>query len=129
GFGIAAGLCPRAQSNAGTGFLCFHHFTAGDLVVGSAKVVGSAQRKRRGALLQHGGILLEQSPFTPTLPGLAELTGKRIEVNALQTAIVECLAARTGAHLTAADWTDAEKTSINDLIIAKYSTHFWNGKR
>src|SRR4051794_9782077 len=56
--------------------LCFHHVTRGDLTIGGHKVVGSAQRHRRGALprhgalLQHGAILLATSPFTPTLPGL-----------------------------------------------------------
>src|SRR5437870_10412961 len=53
--------------------LCFLHQTAGDLVVGRHKVVGSAQRKQRGALMQHGAILLSRSPYTPALPGLLEL--------------------------------------------------------
>ncbi len=42
-------------------------------VGGRYKVCGSAQRKRRGALLQHGGVLLAQSPAAPELPGLKEL--------------------------------------------------------
>ncbi len=46
---------------------------AAGAIRGRYKVCGSAQRKRRGALLQHGGVLLAQSPAAPELPGLAEL--------------------------------------------------------
>ena len=50
-----------------TGLLCFQHLTPGDLLLQGAKVVGSAQRRHRGALLQHGGILLAASPHAPEL--------------------------------------------------------------
>lgn len=41
------------------------------------KVLGSAQRRRRGAVLQHGSLLLASSPFAPELPGITELTGQK----------------------------------------------------
>ncbi|MSR80605.1 MAG: lipoate--protein ligase family protein [Gemmataceae bacterium] len=53
--------------------LCFQHLTAGDLIVGGHKVMGSAQRKRKGAVLQHGGLLLRQSELEKRLSGLADL--------------------------------------------------------
>jgi lipoate-protein ligase A len=56
-------------------FLCFLDRDPEDLVVGASKVVGSAQRRRLGAVLQHGSILLAQARRTPELPGLAELSG------------------------------------------------------
>lgn len=37
------------------------------------KVLGSAQRRRRGAVLQHGSLLLRRSEFLPELPGLCDL--------------------------------------------------------
>ncbi len=61
-------------------FLCFLRRSPGDILVRSAdrsietKIVGSAQRRERGAVLQHGSILFAQSPWTPELPGLRELT-------------------------------------------------------
>jgi lipoate-protein ligase A len=55
-------------------FLCFNDRDPEDLVVGSHKVVGSAQRRRAGAVLQHGSVLLAASPLTPELPGLSDLT-------------------------------------------------------
>lgn len=38
---------------------CFRRPAAGEVVVGGRKLVGSAQRCERGALLQHGSLLLE----------------------------------------------------------------------
>ncbi|HEU5115456.1 MAG TPA: lipoate--protein ligase [Isosphaeraceae bacterium] len=56
-------------------FLCFLDRDPEDLVFGGSKVVGSAQRRRPAAVLQHGSILLRRSPTVPELPGLVELAG------------------------------------------------------
>jgi hypothetical protein len=55
--------------------LCFERRSQGDIVVGDAKVMGSAQRRIDGALLQHGSLLLQSSPHAPSLAGLRELPG------------------------------------------------------
>jgi len=54
-------------------FLCFGRQDPCDLVVGEHKILGSAQRRRRGALLQHGSLLTRRSPFAPEFPGIADL--------------------------------------------------------
>jgi len=61
-------------------FMCFERRSPGDVVVTrssgtDAKIAGSAQRKRRGAVLQHGSVLVSQSTAAPELPGLADLLG------------------------------------------------------
>lgn len=53
--------------------LCFAREDEHDLVLQGHKVLGSAQRRRRGSILQHGGLLLAASPYTPELLGLREL--------------------------------------------------------
>ncbi len=58
-------------------FLCFADRDPEDLVMGNHKVVGSAQRRRARAVLQHGSVLLEQSNLAPELPGLAEVSGTK----------------------------------------------------
>jgi lipoate-protein ligase A len=58
-------------------FLCFHRRTEGDILVGTDKVIGSAQRRGKQSLLQHGSVLLAQSRYAPSLPGLAELVDNR----------------------------------------------------
>ncbi len=54
-------------------FLCFLRKASPDLVVHGHKVLGSAQRRRRGAVLQHGSLLLRASEFASDLPGLLDL--------------------------------------------------------
>jgi lipoate-protein ligase A len=54
-------------------FLCFSDRDPQDIVSGGYKVVGSAQRRRAGAILQHGSILLKRSDRTPELPGICDL--------------------------------------------------------
>jgi lipoate-protein ligase A len=54
-------------------FLCFTDRDEQDIVLRNAKIVGSAQRRRGGAVLQHGSLLLGRSPPTPELPGLNDL--------------------------------------------------------
>lgn len=54
-------------------FLCFGRGDPRDLVCRGHKVLGSAQRRRRGAVLQHGSLLLRRSPFAAEHPGLVDL--------------------------------------------------------
>ena len=60
-------------------FLCFERRSCGDIILDSHnvpghKVMGSAQRRGRGAVLQHGSLLLATSPYAPSLQGLAPTT-------------------------------------------------------
>jgi lipoyl(octanoyl) transferase len=78
--GIAAELyrdCSTTKSkekpNLEPPFLCFQRRTCFDVVIGDAKIAGSAQRRRRGAVLQHGSILLARSPVAPELAGIQEV--------------------------------------------------------
>jgi lipoate-protein ligase A len=110
-------------------FLCFRRFTAGDVLCGNAKIVGSAQRRHRQGLLQHGAMLLAMSPSAPTLPGIEELCGRHLDVDELREVVVSELAATTGWRLTTGDWTDGEKTAIEELAVVKYRSGAWNDRR
>jgi lipoate-protein ligase A len=61
---------------AGRPFLCFHDRDPEDLIVAAtgSKIVGSAQRRRSRAILQHGSLLLGCSPQTPELLGVGDLS-------------------------------------------------------
>lgn len=55
-------------------FLCFLRKNANDIVHSSGnKIVGSAQRRRKGVTLQHGSIILKASQVVPQLPGIVDL--------------------------------------------------------
>jgi lipoate-protein ligase A len=109
--------------------LCFRHISAGDLLLGGAKVVGSAQRKHRGALMQHGGILLARSDYTPELPGLRELTGRPLGLEETMSAIRGAFVAETRWPLVVAGWDDRERERIEALAREKYGSATWNEKR
>jgi lipoate-protein ligase A len=118
-----------AQETGRGDVLCFLHHTPGDLRVGAAKVVGSAQRRHRGALLQHGAALLAASPFTPNLPGVAELTGRRLEPSEVASAVGDAFTRDTGWALAPADSSAAERRRIEALAAERYSQPSWNAKR
>jgi len=118
-----------SEEDSFRGFLCFEHFTPGDLIVNGAKVAGSAQRSQRDAVMQHGGILLAQSRFTPSLPGIRELSGIDVDVARLLAAIVDHLKRRTGWRIEPGDWTAEEVRSCSELAIGRYASETWNLKR
>jgi lipoate-protein ligase A len=128
-FGVRTDLPAGTKQSSIHPALCFHQHAAVDLLIGPSKILGSAQRKHRGALLQHGSILLSKSPHTPTLPGIRELTGKEITAMALADRVVERLVAETGWETIQRDWTGGERERIDRLRHMKYEQSSWNCKR
>jgi lipoyl(octanoyl) transferase len=109
--------------------LCFLHQTPADLRIKGHKVVGSAQRRPRGATMQHGSILLRRSPYAPKLPGICDLAARDLDSNELASAIVAELSAATGWAFEPNDWTDAERRAADEIERTKYATREWNEKR
>lgn len=55
-------------------FLCFGRGDDFDVVVGNQKILGSAQRRRKGAVLQHGSLVLRRSAHAPQFAGAWDLS-------------------------------------------------------
>jgi lipoate-protein ligase A len=100
----------------------------GDLTVNGHKVAGSAQRKWKGALLQHGSILFSRSPLAESLPGIAELSGVRVTKTIRESVLAE-LTRDTGWTLEAGDWTAAELADTKRIAGEKFAGAEWNAKR
>jgi lipoyl(octanoyl) transferase len=109
--------------------LCFQQHTVGDLLSAGKKVVGSAQRKYRQALMQHGSILLRQSEYTPELPGLRETTGLALSAFEVQAAIVRSLAENTAWIIEPGGWTEQDADWIKEVVVMRYETTQWNERR
>lgn len=68
-------------------YLCFSRGDDFDVVVGEQKILGSAQRRRKGAVLQHGSLVWRRSPCAPQFPGVWDLLlGREPDDAAMQLA-------------------------------------------
>ncbi|AGA29468.1 lipoate-protein ligase A [Singulisphaera acidiphila DSM 18658] len=110
-------------------FLCFQDRDAEDLVLTGSKVVGSAQRRRAGAVLQHGSILLAHSPTTPELPGAADLAGAPTEKKGWSDRLRETLPIALGLQPESIAVSAANRQHARDLAEQVYRTTAWNRRR
>lgn len=117
------GVAEREQE-----FLCFLRRTPHDLILDGHKVVGSAQRKRRLVVMQHGGILLSRSPFAPELPGVAELA-RPIDGSQLVNAWIDTLGQQLSWRLRRSQLSDGEKELANQLQNSRFLSNGWTLKR
>lgn len=110
--------------------VCFLHQTPGDLLIGGSKVAGSAQRKMRGALLQHGSILLHRSEFVPHLAGICDRPGvPNFAPEELAGLLTAAFAEDTGWAVVPGEWTAEEEARTGAIRAEKYANRDWNEKR
>jgi lipoate-protein ligase A len=128
-FGVGAARCGCGHEAGRGAFLCFEHQTPGDLLLAGHKVVGSAQRRRAGALLQHGSILLAASPHAPQLPGVRELAGVDVASAALAEEFTRAFARAIGWELRPADWTGPLRDRTAAIAAEMYRRPAWNDRR
>jgi lipoate-protein ligase A len=110
-------------------FLCFNDSDPEDLVVGTSKVVGSAQRRRSGVLLQHGSVLLRGSERTPELPGLGDLAGVAADRCEWAKELVAHVPQALGFSPEASDWTEALLSRARLLEQTIYGERGWTRRR
>ena len=110
-------------------FLCFQRRTSEDLVVHGYKVLGSAQRRGRFAILQHGSLLLRASPFAPQLPGLEDLLGVRVDLTRWVPVLAAAIAAELGWALESGDVTPDERAATERIRAERFGCGRWIGKR
>lgn len=116
------------------GVLCFLHPAPGDVMVLGSKVVGSAQRRRGGALIQHGSVLLATSPHAPWLQGIRELSGQNIgaaELALKLQMVIPTGLADQGIPLArvSTDWTDPEMGAAAHIARTRYENPEWTKRR
>jgi lipoyl(octanoyl) transferase len=125
-----------AQLGQRTAF-CFAGKEEFDVLVNGRKIGGNAQRRLRGAILQHGSIPLESrvqqglrylrapAPGAAGAVSLAEL-GLRPELDALKGMLVESFQERLGVRLQATLPSSAELAEAQRLCASKYRCSAWN---
>jgi lipoate-protein ligase A len=127
-------------------FLCFQRRATGDLILwptGTAaqtehadpvighKILGSAQRKRDGAVLQHGSILFQQSPSAPQLLGINDFLppDQKYSLDDFSHQWVERLVAEFGWTPVASSLTPEETRRAQEHERTRFSSSAWNAMR
>jgi lipoate-protein ligase A len=119
-------------------FLCFQRRFPGDLVLvrhqvdrptASDKIVGSAQRRSRGAVLQHGSILLARSERAPELAGLDDLCDNTIDTAYLASDLAGLIVESVGLEIRARTISDHAFALASALQVEKYRNRLWNQRR
>lgn len=119
-------------------FLCFERRSPGDIVhntrettcfAGDHKIVGSAQRRSHGAVLQHGSILLARSEYAPELAGLNDLCDTCSSTTRLVSELSTELPQALMVELF--DWTLSDQVRQSSLALEtqKYGNRQWTQKR
>jgi len=115
--------CESDGSSAARGpFFCFARRHCFDVLVDRDKIAGSAQRRTRTALLQHGSIItgsrFDQQPTAVVPWNVKEITRR------LRTDLVIALSDATGLDAQAGGWTVEELSRAEELLI-KYAGSVW----
>ncbi|QDU54609.1 lipoate--protein ligase family protein [Aeoliella mucimassa] len=140
--------CPESLPRAGgEPFLCFLRRAKGDVLFSKSsqssvmlppdthKVCGSAQRKHRGSVLQHGGVLLSQSPHAPELPGIAQLcesveNGVAITAPLLVEWWLDLLVQRLDFEIEpGTPFSSDEQQAIGEIATTKFADESWTRRR
>ena len=110
-------------------FLCFQRRAPGDVLVKGEKIAGSAQRRCRGAVLQHGSVLLARSPAAPELDGLKELTARPILVEEFIQAWSEKLSLALAVRWQPGSLSAGRCRRAAELAKEKYGSATWTNAR
>jgi lipoate-protein ligase A len=114
----------------GIPFLCFTDTNPEDIVTYGVKIVGSAQRRRGGAVLQHGSILLARSSHTPELAGVCDVAAVRaLPLDEWSERIVARIPDKLELSLLAAPMPEEVRARAADLERSRYRDPRWTELR
>jgi lipoate-protein ligase A len=110
-------------------FLCFTDRNPHDIVIGGFKVAGSAQRRRAGAVLQHGSVLLAGSDRTPELRGIRNVAGVTLGPREWSEPFLERIPGSIGLRSVAAPVPEAARARSRELEGTVYRNPQWTALR
>lgn len=135
---------PRAGGARASHGSCFATTSVWELATGGRKVVGSAQCRVGGAVLQHGSVLLRSPeerlltllkgrgargkgrlPAGSYAVGVEEVLGREVSFAELAAALREGLAGSLNAAFREADLTPAERARAGEIARERYGNPAW----
>jgi lipoate-protein ligase A len=117
------------QSGPDRPFLCFTDKDPDDIVSNGHKVVGSAQRRQGGAVLQHGSILLARSPGAAELLGVCDLAELSSRPQEWAGPLTQRITAVLDLEPVSVDWPDPLREQSLELERLTYRNPAWTFKR
>ena len=110
-------------------FLCFQRRSPQDVLIGTHKVLGSAQKRRQGAMLQHGSLLVQTSPYAPVVPGMQEISSTPITVDEIATPWQQEILTGLKQPASFQPLSTEEIEEINATAANKFRTAAWNARK
>ncbi len=110
-------------------FLCFQRRTDEDLICSGYKILGSAQRRARRAILQHGSLLLRSSRHAPELPGIFDLTSKSFSTESLAHRIAARIGDQIGVNFSHGELSSNEATQADQIALQRFRCETWWNRR
>lgn len=109
---------------------CFQSPTRGEIVAAGRKLVGSAQARLEGALLQHGSILLREGrgQLGSECVTLTELVGE-VDDDEVAGAVRDALMASLGGRWTERPYQTAELEAADRLEEERYGRDEWTWRQ
>ncbi|MCP4711033.1 MAG: lipoate--protein ligase family protein [Planctomycetes bacterium] len=109
-------------------FFCFardHHL---DLVIDQDKLLGSAQRRLKHAVLQHGSLILGSRFKQQTCAELKKAIGKDLALSELINPVIDRVGVKLGLRIEKGTLSPAEGERAESLR-QKYASDTWNRRR
>lgn len=124
------------ESSTGRVNFCFSGNEEYDILVGGKKIGGNAQRRVRGALLQHGSMPFSvdyaraQRYFRDPIEhgnfsALREACGREIGIEELARAVTDAFRTVMGVDCTVRDLDDSEEENVRSIALSRYSSEQW----
>ncbi len=110
-------------------FLCFQRRAGRDVILNQQKIMGSAQRRTKNGMLQHGSLLLRRSRFAPELAGIEDLTERPLDSTEIIREWTTLLAHRFSTRFSEDILGPDEADAIKSLASRKYSAADWTFRR
>jgi len=127
--GISARLRGQDGQSTEKPFLCFGRRDPNDVVIQGHKILGSAQRRRRGAVIQHGSLLLKISEHAPEFPGIWDLArGGRLE-NRLTEQLACGISALLDDKVDQTSLSTEDRRRAAELEMRRYHTLDWRKRK
>lgn len=142
------GACVGSMADKSAG-ACFDSASWYEVCVHGRKIVGSAQYRREGILLQHGSILISLDPWklvnlfkidearkqaiaadlVEKAVGISQVTGRPISFDEVAEAVVAGVEEFLGIEFVRSDLTDHERELSEQLAKEKYGSDSWTYRR